>query len=152
MHANAHYWTGRYDRALELVSAAKGDVVEAVDDVRRAARVLGDEAGVDRPGQPHELGVRPRQRGGGEGVLPRPELRAGAGGRSSRERAMVSRNRWAPCPAASAYSPRSPVSSGQPRPRVSREPGSTGSHWLPSRFSPYPSKLERCQKGPLAVP
>ena len=50
-----------------------------------------------------------------------------------------------------AYSPRSPASSGQPRPSVLPEPVGIGSHWVPSGFSPYPSKLARCQNGPLAV-
>src|SRR4051812_38620331 len=70
---------------------------------------------------------------------------------SSAERPMVFRYRWAPRPRARRYSPRSPVSSGHPRPRVSREPVGTGSHWVPSGRSPYPSKLARCQNGPLAV-
>jgi hypothetical protein len=65
--------------------------------------------------------------------------------------AIVSRYCCAARPAAKAYSPRSPVSSGQPRPIVSPDPGSTGSHWLPSRYSPYPSNLERCQNGPFSV-
>jgi hypothetical protein len=74
---------------------------------------------------------------------------------SSAERAIVSRRSWAvaptTAPGTSSYSPRSPVSSGQPRPIVSRDPGSTGSHWVPSGRSPYPSKLARCQNRPLAV-
>ena len=59
---------------------------------------------------------------------------------SSAERAIVSSRSWATAaaspPRASSYSPRSPVSSGQPRPIVSREPGSTGSHCVPSGRSP----------------
>ena len=73
-----------------------------------------------------------RRAGGG----PRPARRS-PGRRSPRPRGpSCPGSRWAGWPAASAYSPRSPVSSGQPRPIVAPEPGSTGSHWLPSGCSP----------------
>ena len=50
--------------------------------------------------------------------------------------AMVARYGAPSSPAVTAYSPRSPVSSGQPRPSVSNVPGSVISHCPPSRVSP----------------
>ena len=92
-----------------------------------------------RRGQPQELRVRPGQRRRRERRLARGEAGGPPGGlrsqtcsairwlASSAARPIVSSSAWAVSAAsrrASSYSPRSPPSSGQPRPIVLPDPGS----------------------------
>ena len=93
---------------------------------RRATTPAGSRRGCPRP-------ARSTARRSAAG-RPRPARRSC---RSRPEAAAIVARYGAPSsPAVTAYSPRSPVSSGQPRPRVSSVPGSVISHCPPSRVSP----------------
>ena len=117
-------------RASRDVSA--GWAAESAVAPRHNRRLLADPADRDVAGQPDELGVRPGQRRRREGRRARREAgpaRRARGGptpaRAACRRSWPSstssragRRRAPALPAARSYSPRSPLSSGQPRPCV----------------------------------